>query len=325
MPQSPAILPPNNLESHKNMPLKPPPKPEPKQLSEPKKIPAGKVTVINNSSVDDGLPTEDTDQLVDMTSLRWLFVAPPGFGKTEFFSLFPDCLMLACEEGHKFIKGKKIIIDTWADSQEAKDSDGNLHLPFTVAVGRIQDSERFQFIQIDTLDALVKKCIDHHIGKANQAHLSDLGEYGKGYDLGQNDPIRRSLNSIFVSGRGIGLITHQAVETKSFKKGPVSKKETTLPNGIHKIIFPQMDLIIHGEFGAVRDGQKYRDRIIRSEGSEDILAKNRGGVLPPAWICPLDLKKRIEQMQSFFDGSPTERKEAIDSAYEEYLEFYEEP
>lgn len=278
-------------------------------------------------AIDDGLPTEETDQTVDLTSLKWLFVAPPGFGKTEFFSLFPDSLMLACEEGHKFVKGFKIIIDKWGDKTDndpVKDDDGNLHMSFIQAKERIEGSDRFKFIQLDTLDALVKKCIDHHISKANQTHLSDLGEYGKGYDLGQNDPIRRSLNDIFTSGRGMGLITHQAVETKSFKKGPVSKKETTLPNGIHKIVFPQMDLIIHGEFGAQRDKNKFRDRIIRSEGSEDILAKNRGGVLPPAWIVPLDKKERITQLQSFFDGDEKQRARAIDKAYQEYLKIYEE-
>lgn len=271
----------------------------------------------------DGLPYEDTDQIVKLTSLRWLFVAPPGFGKTELFALFPNTLMLACEEGHKFVKGKKIIIDTWGGTGQSVDTDGNKHMSFLEAVKLIERSDRFDFIMIDTIDALVKKCIDHHISKANQAHLSDLGEYGKGYDLGQNDPIRRELNKIFVSGRGMGLITHQQVETKSFSKGPKSKKETTLPNGVFKIIYPQMDVIIHGEFGAQREGNKWRDRIIRSEGSEDILAKNRGGVLPPAWISPQPLLERAAQIREFFEGSTEERAAAVAAAYAEFAELYD--
>lgn len=271
----------------------------------------------------DGLPECETDQEVKLTSLRWLFVAPPGFGKSEFFALFPNSLMLACEEGHKFIKGHKIIIDQWAGAGATEDTDGNMHMSFLEACKRIEASGRFDFIIIDTLDALVKKCIDHHIGKANQAHLSDLGEYGKGYDLGQNDPIRRELNKIFTSGRGMGLITHQAVETKSFSRGPKSKKETTLPNGIYKIVFPQMDIIIHGEFGAQRDGHKWRDRIIKSEGSEDILAKNRGGILPPAWISPQPLADRAAQVREFFEGTPEERLAAVDAAFAAFSEIYE--
>lgn len=302
------------------MPLKPPPRPPVKSNHIPKPPVEDDEIPMETS---DGLPTEETDQVVKMSSLRWLFVAPPGFGKTEFFATFPDTLMLACEEGHKFVKGFKIIIDSWGGLGEFTDSDKNLHMSFLEAVKRIERSERFKFVIVDTIDALVKKCIDHHISKANQAHLSDLGEYGKGYDLGQNDPIRRELSKIFSSGRGMGLITHQAVETKSFAKGPKSKKETTLPNGIYKIIYPQMDIIIHGEFGAQRDGNSFRDRIIRSEGSEDILAKNRGGVLPPAWISPKELDQRAAQVREFFEGTPEERKLAVDAAFKEFGEYYE--
>lgn len=320
------------------MPLKAPPKPvtaTPAKAAVPVAKPQNQLKVEKQPHVPpeddipmehvkgDGLPEAATDQDVKLTSLRWLFVAPPGFGKTEFFALFPDSLMLACEEGHKFVTGHKIIIDKWAGVGHTEDSDGNMHMSFLEAVKRITASERFQFIIIDTIDALVKMCIDHHIGKANQSHLSDLGEYGKGYDLGQNDPIRRSLTEIFKSGRGMGLITHQATETKNFSKGPKTKKETTLPNGIYKIIFPQMDIIIHGEFGATREGNKFRDRIIRSEGSEDILAKNRGGVLPPAWISPQDPVARAAQVREFFEGTPEERAEAVAAAFKECAEVYD--
>jgi hypothetical protein len=272
----------------------------------------------------DGLPTEPTDQTVSMESLRWLFIAPPGFGKSELFALFPNSLMLACEEGHKFITAHKIIIDDWADAEEGEDTDGNKHLSFLEATNRIEQSDRFNFIIIDTVDALVKKCIDYHVDAANQQHLSELGDYGKGFDLGQNDPIRKAFNRIAVSGRGMGLITHQQVNTSTFAKKQVSKKETTLPNGIYKILYPQMDIIIHGEFGGIREGNRHRDRIIRSEGSEDVLAKNRGGVLPPAWISSIDTKERITQIMGFFMGKPEQRKKAIDVAYAEYVEFYGE-
>jgi hypothetical protein len=303
------------------MALKPPPgKPNTTPKSAVKPIPKPL-----EGPIDDGLPNEDTDQVVSMTSLGWMFVAPPGFGKSELFALFPDYLMLACEGGHKFIKGRKLIIDEWGGKGEAKDSDGNLHVSLEEAQRRIENSERYQFIGIDTIDALIKKCIDWHVDKANQTHLSDLGDYGKGFDLGQNNPMRKFINSIFNTGRGLGIITHQEIKTNTFKKkGPESKKETSLPNGIYKILYPQMDIIIHGEYGGVREGKKHRDRIIKSEGDEDILAKNRGGILPPAWISPLDLDERRDQMLSFFDKDPLVRAKAIKKAYDEYIEFYGE-
>lgn len=292
-------------------------------LDEHKKVVSTKKVVIVEDS-DDGLPTEPSSQIVSMTSLNWLAIAPPGFGKTETFALFPDSLMLACEGGHKFIVGHKLLIDEWEGKGDQKDDDGNIHVSFREAVKRIGQSTRFKFIVIDTLDALIKKCIDHHVSKANQQHLADLGDYGKGFDLGQNDPIRRMLNEIINTGRGVGLITHQQVNTNNFSKGAKSKKETSLPNGIHKIIFPQMDIVIHGEYGGIREKNQYRDRIWRSVGNEDMLAKNRGGILPPAFISPYDKEERREQIAGFFNPDANERKKAVDAAYAEYVTYYGE-
>lgn len=283
--------------------------------------------VLAPAKTDDGLPSEPSSQIVAMTSLAWLAIAPPGFGKTEFFSLFPDSLMLACEGGHKFVTGFKLLIDQWASDRKGDqfvDEDKNIHISFIEAIRRLENTDRFKFVFIDTLDALIKKCIDHHVAKANQAHLADLGDYGKGFDLGQNDPIRKGINEILSTGRGLGLITHQQINTNTFSKGAKSKKETSLPNGIHKIVFPQMDIVIHGEYGGIRDSNKFRDRIFRSVGNEDLLAKNRGGILPPAFISPYDKEARAEQMQSFFNPDTAAREKAVAAAYAEYVEFYGE-
>lgn len=298
------------------MSLKPPPAKPASKLSPPRKP--------ESMSTGDGLPTEDTKQVVSMSSLGWMFVALPGFGKSELFSCFPDSLMLACEGGHKFITGKKLLIDCWDGTGEEVDDDKNIHVSFMEALRRIEGSDRFAFVSIDTIDALIKKCVDHFVEGANVADLSDLGDFGKGFNIGQNDPIRKAINRIFASGRGVGIITHQEIKTNTFKKGVAkAKKETSLPNGIYKLLYPQMDIIIHGEFGGIREGQKHRDRIIRSEGDEDILAKNRGGILPPAWISPLDLDERREQLVSFFQPDVKKRVDAIKKAYEFYLENYE--
>lgn len=279
---------------------------------------------LPESQGEDSLPDGPTEQSVNYKTLGWLFVAPPGFGKSEFFASFDDSLMLACEGGHKFIKCPKLIIDTWGGPGEAKDADGNIHCSFLAALKKIESSTRYEFVFIDTIDALVKKCIDYHVEKANQAHLSDLGDYGKGFDLGQNDPIRKAINRIFATERGIGLITHQEIKTAAFKKGSqqASKKETSLPNGIFKFVYPQMDIIIHGEFGGIQDGNEHKDRIIRAEGTEDILAKNRGGVLPGAWISPLAFNARGEQIASFFQKDNDARLAAIKAASDEYKALY---
>lgn len=298
----------------------PQPKIDPVKKSLEQKLSLAKDDIDKTKVEEDGLPLSPTSQNVDFKSLGWLFVGPPGFGKSEFFSLFPDALMLSFEAGHKFINCFKIIIDEWEGKGEQKDDDGNLHMSFMEALTRIENSPRFKFIILDTLDACVKKCSDHHVSKGNVDHLSGLGDYGKGFDLGQNDPIRKSLNRLFATGRGIGLITHQVVNTATFAKGAKSKKETSLPNGIWKIVYPQMDVILHGEYGGIQDGNSHRDRIIYTEGNEDMLAKNRGGILPPAWVVPKDKQLRLAQIKSFFEEG---RSNAIQQAHKDYIELYE--
>lgn len=278
----------------------------------------------------DGLPVSPTQQVADPLSLRYLIVGPPGFGKTELCTSFPDALLLACEEGHKFVAGYKIVIDSWDESDERTDSDGNLHLSFLEAVARLTATDRFKFVIIDTVDALIKVCIERHLdtvssrskGITDAEHISDLGDFGKGYDLAMNNPIRQAFNAILKTGRGMAFITHTEMKTYDHKGNVKTvKKETTLPNGIIKQLYPQCDLILHGEFGEVREGQTHRDRIIRTEGTEEILAKNRGGVLPPAYIVPLDIPSRWEQLKSFFD--PENGPANIKIALDEFEEFYQ--
>lgn len=272
----------------------------------------------------DGLPEAPTSQTPSMTSLIWTMVAPPGWGKSELFSMFPESLMLSFEAGHKFIDCYKVIIDEWESTEEpTTDNDGNSHMSFMQAIDLIekQQSMRFKFIIWDTIDAAIKKCVDHFVGKAKVAHISELGDYGKGYTLAQNDPMRKAINRLLNTGRGLGIITHQKINTNVFTKGPKSKKETTLPNGIWELIYPQSDIILHGEFGEIRKPNKHRDRIIKSEGNEDMLAKNRGGILPPAWIAPLQKEKRIEQLMGFFGP---QRITKIAEATQQYQEIYED-
>lgn len=269
-----------------------------------------------------GLPAKPTKQAARMDQLRVLVIGHPGIGKTTLLTAGPDCILLACEEGHKFIEGYKIIIDSWEDSEEDTDEDGNLHLSFMEAIKRLTKTKRFRFIVVDTLDALVNMCKDHYLKKYRSEHVSDLGDYGRGYDLAQNTPIRRIMGAMLKTGRGVGYITHQKITTNTFeskgKKASVqTKKECSLPSGIVSIVYPQVDAIFHMEFGGTQEGNSWRDRIIRTEGSETLLAKNRGGKFPRAFIVPNEPKEAWEQLDGFLSNPAN-----ILLAEQEYHELY---
>jgi hypothetical protein len=89
------------------------------------------------------------------------------------------------------------------------------------------------------------------------------------------------------------------VTTSRFTTGEKSKKETTLPAGIWKMLYAQADVILHGEFGKERNKQGFKDRIFVTEGSEDCIAGNRSqAILPAKYI--VDKKDSFKQFASFF-------------------------
>ena len=268
-----------------------------------------------------GLPTLQTTAAKDPNSLVSLFVAPPGFGKSEFYGSNPETLMLCCEEGHKFVNANKIIISCWDYKTEKErkpswtDRDGNVHMTFLEAVEALEQSDRFKHITVDTVDSLVKMILDYHYVLKKVEHAEDIGGYGKGWDIAQNTPFRRAFNRLLKTGRGIGLTTHQKAKDKQFKKGTQTKKETTLPNGVFEYLFGQIDVILHGVFGKRQKGNAQRDRLIVTEGSEEILAKNRGGILPPEYIC--NPTGQWTQFSNFFKIPAT-----VQIEYKKYLELF---
>jgi hypothetical protein len=274
------------------------------------------------------VPKVATTNRNDPEKNSYLIVAPPGWGKTELISSFPEALFLACEAGHKFVSAVKIIIDCWDYPKEKKepwiDDDQNTHMSFMQAVDLIVDPRmrgKFKFVAIDTVDSLIKLCLDYHYALHKVEHANELGDYGVGWNKTQNDPIRRAFNSILSTGRGMAFTTHEQIDEFNGTKGKKSKKVTTLPGGIFKLLNGQCDYVLHGVLGGARDGNTFNDRIIVTEHSEDILAKNRGGMLPPAFIVDHDISKRWGQFKAFFD--PKTGKDAVKKATDFYKKNYE--
>jgi hypothetical protein len=292
---------------------------------------ASKIQIVSkskNGALGDGLPTAHVISRTNPLALYWLAIAAAGFGKSEFFSCFPESILLACEEGYKMLpKNRKaliVVIDCFdyksgKQQQSWKDDEGYLHMSFMQAVELLEESNRFKFVIVDTIDSLVKMVTDFTTGVKKVEHVSDIGQYGKGFDLGQNSPFRKSLNRLAKTGRGLGLITHQDINEKSFSKGPKAKKETTLPGGIVKLIIPMVSIVLHGEFGKRRKPNRFRDRICVTEGSEDLVAKNRGGILPSHFIVPLDQDDKWKMVEGFFSNPKTiaQAETAYEKIYDE--------
>lgn len=267
------------------------------------------------------LPTERVEPTGMPKAAKVLIVAPPGWGKTEFAASNPNCLQLLCQEGHAGVGGYKVRIISWDGDEEPYIAPDDIPcMSFVQCVKQLREMNPlpYNFMSVDTIDDLVKMLVDEKMptlkkdGRAIQ-HLSDL-EYGKGYDMGQNSPFRKEFQKLTKLGLGIIFITHEDTTEKSFGKEKRAKKETTLPTGIYKQIFPIVESVLHGVFGKRRKGTERRDRIIVTEGSETMLAKNRYGALPAAWIVNPDITKRWKEFVSFWNSD--EKKKA---AFEQFI------
>ena len=138
-----------------------------------------------------------------------------------------------------------------------------------------------------------------------------MGDYGKGYDVGQNAPFRRFLLRILKTGRGVAMITHTKVEINKWTAGEKARKECSLPGGIRKICESQADIIMHGELGKKQPGLRLRDRILVCEGDMDTLAGNRtNAMLPERYIVSPD--NPWKQFTRFFiNPESTAKAEAL--------------
>jgi len=263
------------------------------------------------------LPAAPTKALSDPRRLKYLIIAPPKWGKTTFMASIPDSLLLATEEGHAFHSTHKIIIDAWDKSRQDRglgvDDDGNHHLSMVEAIEAVVNSDRFQFVFIDTADMAAILCLYYHYKKFGVNHASEAGDYGKGWDQCLTQPFRQQIGMLMKSGRGVGFITHTNIVEKKVGRETQTRAETTLPSQVQKFLHTQADVILHGSFGRLRKGMTDRDRVISMDGSNEILAGSRirNIHLPRKFI--VDPDKPWEQWQSFFDDP-----KAVDQAEKDY-------
>lgn len=285
---------------------------------------------LSLEDLEDMLPTAPRLVLASPISLVYMLIAPPKWGKTTWFCAFPDTLLVAFERGFQFQKTPTVFIDAWDQKGFVPytDDDGVVHMTMKLLEKLLMASDKYKFVFFDTADMGAKKCSDYYLAKHGWQHAQDGGDYGKGYDIVQNTPFRQLIGSIMGTGRGIGFITHSEVKTTEFSKGKKSKRETSLPGGIHKFLHTQADIILHGSFGIRQKGNKYRDRILQTEGDEETLAGNRSRdlYLPAKFI--VDPEHPWTQWSAFFSDpslAPEAEAELVASMGRRQREADEEP
>jgi len=248
------------------------------------------------------LPTKPRKIVASPITLVYLAISPPKWGKTTFFSAFPEALLIAFERGYQFQNVPTVFIDSWQDSklEPYTDEAGVVHMTMMQLKKSLIASDKYQFLIFDTADMAAKKCTDYYLEKHKWQHAQDGGDFGRGYDIVQNSPFRQVIGALMATGRGIAFTTHQSVNEMKTKAGQTIKKETSLPGGIYKFLHSQADVILHGSYGKKQAGNKFRDRVWQTEGDEEVLAGTRSKdiYLPAKYI--VDPARPYDQWAEFF-------------------------
>src|SRR6478735_4806116 len=154
------------------------------------------------------LPKKATSSRINPATLVSLLIAAPKWGKTRFFTSNPNSVLLCFEPGYKFVKCKKIIIDKWDQKKTAYpikiDSDGDPHMTAMQALEALEATDLYDMAIVDTVDMATKMCIDFFTSAAGKDHPSDMGDWGKGWEKAQNNPMRQFLLRLQKTGRGVG-------------------------------------------------------------------------------------------------------------------------
>ena len=140
------------------------------------------------------LPSEPTEPVMEMESIRWLLHGPPKVGKTTLASLFNNPLFLKCEEGTRGLRAFGVDIFSWQDMRDA--------------VTALREEEHsFKVVVIDVIETALRFLREDVAEEANVSHISQL-KWGRGWDLANQrmynflEEIWRNLNL------GVILISH---------------------------------------------------------------------------------------------------------------------
>lgn len=249
------------------------------------------------------LPSEPTQSEIDPSNLVILIIATPKWGKTAFFMSNPDACLLAFEHGHKFQRGYKLAIDCWDQKRGRyeikKDREGVPHCTAMQAVEILKATNRFNFVIIDTVDRAAQMSADYFTALANVDDPGDMGDFGKGWNKAITKPMRKLISEIASTGRGVGLITHSKTVIERFTNGERARREASIGGKLRDFCEATADVIMHGEMGMKRKGNRLRDRILVCEGDMDTLAGNRSGIMLPGRYV-VKHGKQWEQFHRFF-------------------------
>jgi len=221
------------------------------------------------------LPTAKNKIKTDIRDLVTLIYGAPKIGKSTFCSNADGAIFLATEPGLSFLEVYSVDVQSWADFAGVYKE---------LAAGNHQ----FRTVVIDTIDNLYKMCVEYVLGKKHVEHQSDL-EYGKGYDLVNNE-FHRRLRDLSLLPYGVMMTSHSVEKEVKTRTGKETRIAPTLPGSARRTVLGMCDFIFYAEMQEVRNDREHitgYERVIHTQPTTIYEAGNRSQFVLPDPL-PLD-------------------------------------
>ncbi len=231
------------------------------------------------------LPKSKTQVVKDPRQVKFYTYGAPGVGKTTLASRFRkqkedgtwiEPIFLCTEEGVGFLEVYKVPIPSWGTFKET----------LKQIVEADPEAQTYGTIVVDTIDLLFTMCEKFVCELKQITHPSEL-EWGKGW-AALRDEFQVVLSYLSRMKQGLVLVGHAKIWEKKERGIVTTCIQPTLNNTGRRVVLPIVDVILYIEAIEVQgvDGKFYNKRIMRSEPTDMIEAKDRTGMLPA--VMPLD-------------------------------------
>lgn len=243
------------------------------------------------------LPTAVTKPSNDIRDYSILFYTPPKFGKTTFFSTFPDILFLPTEPGTRGLRVMQFVDPTagcithWEQMLRAVDL-------------LEKEKSRFENVVIDTACEAYRLASEYVCNARGIKHPSDANDYGATWGA-VADEFVGVFKRIQQTGRGAYMTAHD--QSKEIEMANGTKHTKIGPNITGKAgarVLALADFIFYGDY--MQDVKGQNRRVVMTQGSELVncgARKISGAVNLPAYIpLPDDESQDYDTFARAFRG-----------------------